>query len=71
MKFISSMTECSLKAARLCRMQMVERLVICSVVELTSLSSQLQESNMGLVKQCITSMYKKNIQRLTKVGCFI
>ena len=26
---------------------------------------------MGLVKQCITSMYKKNIQRLTKVGGFI
>ena len=25
---------------------------------------------MGLVKQCITSMYKKNIQRLTKVGFF-
>ena len=25
---------------------------------------------MGLVKQCITSMYKKNIQRLTKVSCF-
>ena len=23
---------------------------------------------MGLVKQCITSMYKKNIQRLTKVS---
>ena len=26
---------------------------------------------MGLVKQCITSMYKKNIQRLTKVSGFI
>lgn len=26
-----------------------------------------QDNNMGLVKQCVTSMYKKNIQRLTKV----
>ena len=25
---------------------------------------------MGLVKQCITSLYKKNIQRLTKVWIF-
>lgn len=25
-----------------------------------------RDSNMGLVKQCITSLYKKNIQRLTK-----
>lgn len=26
---------------------------------------------MGLVKQCLTSLYKKNIQRLTKVRkCF-
>ena len=25
---------------------------------------------MGLVKQCITAMYKKNIQCLTKVYCF-
>lgn len=28
-----------------------------------------QDSNLGLVKQCITSIYKKNIQRLTKVPC--
>ena len=25
---------------------------------------------MGFVKQCITAVYKKNIQRLTKVYCF-
>ena len=27
-----------------------------------------QDTNAGLVKQCVTSMYKKNIQRLTKVS---
>lgn len=27
----------------------------------------VRDSNMGLVKQCLSSLYKKNIQRLTKV----
>lgn len=27
-----------------------------------------RDSNMGLVKQCLSSLYKKNIQRLTKVS---
>lgn len=26
-----------------------------------------RDNNMGLVKQCLSSLYKKNIQRLTKV----
>ena len=26
---------------------------------------------MGLVKQCVTSLYKKNIQRLTKVSMYV
>lgn len=30
-----------------------------------------RDNNTGLVKQCLSSLYKKNIQRLTKVGvCF-
>uniref|UniRef100_A0A668VYR4 Uncharacterized protein n=1 Tax=Oreochromis aureus TaxID=47969 RepID=A0A668VYR4_OREAU len=28
-----------------------------------------RDNNTGLVKQCLSSLYKKNIQRLTKVGC--
>lgn len=41
--------------------------------ELRSLVSRHGESftrdnNTGLVKQCLSSLYKKNIQRLTKVG---
>lgn len=41
--------------------------------ELRSLVSKHSESftrdnNTGLVKQCVSSLYKKNIQRLTKVG---
>lgn len=27
-----------------------------------------RDNNTGLVKQCLSSLYKKNIQRLTKVG---
>lgn len=27
-----------------------------------------RDNNMGLVKQCLSSLYKKNIQRLTKVS---
>lgn len=30
-----------------------------------------RDNNTGLVKQCLSSLYKKNIQRLTKVGCYI
>lgn len=28
-----------------------------------------RDNNTGLVKQCLSSLYKKNIQRLTKVSC--
>lgn len=30
-----------------------------------------RDNNTGLVKQCLSSLYKKNIQRLTKVGWHI
>ena len=35
------------------------------------LNESIQDHNMGLVKQCITSVYKKSIQCLTKVLIFI
>uniref|UniRef100_A0A8D0DCA1 COP9 signalosome subunit 3 n=1 Tax=Sander lucioperca TaxID=283035 RepID=A0A8D0DCA1_SANLU len=38
---------------------------------LFSLTTFARDSNTGLVKQCLSSLYKKNIQRLTKVDAFV